>query len=393
MATLEHPINVGAARRAMPATARLAYLNTGTSGPLPRPALEAMAAAASDEGQEGRLNPAASQAFRQDAADLRALLAAYVGADGSEIGLTHNTTEGVNIGVWGLNWKADDVCVTTTLEHPGGLLPLYQVHRRYGTQIVFADIGRGERDRTLEAMAQAIRPGVTLVVVSHVAWSTGAVLPLREICDLAHRVGALVCVDGAQSVGDIGLNMHQLGVDVYAFPGQKWLCGPEGTGGLFVRQDQQERIQPTFVGFQSNDHDRYRPDDPSTLEFATGAQRYEVASVYRPGLKGLRASVEWLAAQGPIPRAIEGLAQHCLRRVSELHGVDVLTPSNTELSGLVAFTMEGVDAVACTAYLAERAVAIRSIPDNQALRISCGFFNTPAEIDRTVDLIREFARR
>ena len=100
-----------------------------------------------------------------------------------------------------------------------------------------------------------------------------------------------------------------------------------------------------------------------------------------------------MAKQGPTFEAIKQLADYCLAAVSDLSGVDILTPPSADLSGLVSFKMPEVDVAACVAYLAEQAVAIRAIPDNGALRISCGFFNTTEEIDRAVRLIGEFRRR
>ena len=164
------------------------------------------------------------------------------------MGLTHNTTEGMNIGLSGLDWGAGDEVVTTTLEHGGALLPLYQLHRRHGVRITFADVGNGERDAALTAIERAIHPGVRMVVLSHVTWGTGAVLPIGEIAQLAHEAGAQVLVDGAQSVGALPVDVHALDVDVYAFPGQKWLCGPEGTGGLYVKRAQLDAVQPTQIG-------------------------------------------------------------------------------------------------------------------------------------------------
>ncbi|HUZ78673.1 MAG TPA: aminotransferase class V-fold PLP-dependent enzyme [Chloroflexota bacterium] len=380
-------LDIPAIRRDLPATSAIAYLNTGTSGPLPAPAVAALAEAAASEGSRGRLDPAAIARFRRETPALRRALAQFLGADEAEIGLTHHTTEGVNVALWGLDWQPGDRIVTTTLEHAGVLVPLFQAQRRYGVDIVFADVGNGERGLAEAALLRAIQPGVRMVVLSHVAWSTGAVLPLAEVIDRAHRVGALVCVDGAQSVGALAVGLDALQADVYAFPGQKWLCGPEGTGGVFVRAATLERIQPVVSGFHSA---HYQPNKPPSLEFESGAARYEVASIYRPGVYGLQASVAWLQRQGPIFPAISALASWCLSQLSNLPGVEILTPSNAELSGLVSFRLEGVDAEACTAFLAERKVAIRSIPDNQALRISCGFFNTREEIDHTLALIGEF---
>jgi L-cysteine/cystine lyase len=387
-------LDVDAIRGSLPVTQRFAYLNTGTAGPLPAPTVDAMAEGARTEGDLGRINHAGFQELFDRLTELRAGLATFVGADPGEIAVSHNTTDGMNIGVWSLPWRAGDRVVTTTLEHPGALLPLYLLHRRFGVEIEFAEIGRGGRAETLEAMAKAIRPGTKLVVVSHVTWGTGAILPLREIAELAHAAGALVLVDGAQSVGSIPVDMHADGTDFYAFSGQKWLCGPEGTGGIFVPADRIDRFTPAFVGGFGVKHDEtYRPNDPEAFEFAAGAQRFEVGSVYRPGIYGLKASVEWRSALGTATfEAIADLAGYCLERVGELPGVEVLTPNQEPLSGLVAFRLPGVDVASAVEGMAAAGVAIRSIPDNQALRISCGFFNTREEIDRTLGLVEAFLR-
>src|SRR5579859_2053955 len=146
-------LDVDGVRRDLPATARIAYLNTGTAGPLPQPAIDAMAGAAAEEARDGRIAHAGWDLLFERLTQLRGRLAALVGADPAEIGISHCTTDGMNIGTLGLDWTAGDRVVTTTLEHPGALLPLYVIHRRFGVEVDFADVGLGGRDETLKAMA------------------------------------------------------------------------------------------------------------------------------------------------------------------------------------------------------------------------------------------------
>lgn len=387
------PLDVEAVRQTLPVTRRLVYLNTGTAGPLPQPAIDALAEGGRSEAMDGRIAMEGWERLFDQLAGLRSGLASFLGADPAEIGISHNTTDGMNMGTLGIDWKSGDRAVTTTLEHPGALLPLYVVHRRYGVDIEFADIGRGGREETLRAMAAAIRPGTRLVVLSHVTWGTGAILPLAEISELAHRAGALVLVDGAQSVGSIPVDMHAGGADFYAFSGQKWLCGPEGTGGVYVRAESLERFQPTFIGGFGVDHDGFRPNDVGGWEMHPGAQRFEVGSVYRPGIHALKASLDWRRELGDGTfRATSELAGYCLERVGGLPGVEVLTPNQDRLSGLVAFRLPGVDVAKAVEHLSGQGVAIRSIPDNQALRISCGFYNTREEVDRALGLLEDVLR-
>jgi L-cysteine/cystine lyase len=378
-------------RSQLPATEALAYLNTGTHGPLPIRTNEVMAAAAAAELRDGRATMQAFMDYRERAAALRGMLAGALGADEAEIALARSTTEGMNMAIWGLDWKPGDVVVTTNVEHGGALIPLYQLHRRYGVTITFADATSGKPDEVLAAMESAISPGVKLVVLSHVAYGTGAVLPLREVAALAHERGALVLVDGAQSVGAIEVDFHALGVDFYAFPGQKWLCGPEGTGGLYVSAAAMDQLQPTYVGFGAVDYDKYRPNDPGSFEVIGAAARYEAGTFYRPAIRGFAASFSWLSEDiglGAIYERIRGLREHCVGRLGELDGVRLMAPASA-LVGLVAFRHPDLDPAKCVAYLAEHKVSIRSIPDNGALRLSCGFYNTPDEIDRAVGLIAD----
>lgn len=383
-------LDVEAVRADLPVTHWVAYLNTGTAGPIPSPTATAMQKAAAAEVSEGRIGMDGFHAFFDRMAALRASLADFVSAEPDEIGITHHTTEGMNIGLWGIDWRPGDEIVTTTLEHGGGLLPIYLLHQRRGVKVSFAACGNGERDVVLEGMRRAIHPGVRMVVLSHVTYQTGAVLPLREIAEMAHQVGALVLVDGAQSVGAIPVSMHELGADFYAFPGQKWLCGPEGTGGLYVRRERLAELDQTYIGGFGVEFHSFKADEVG-FEPAAGAQRYEVGSIYRPGVVGLASSVAWVKAAGSILPAIADLSRYGQERVRDLPGAELLTPAGEEPSGLVAVRLPGVDVEACLAFLAARGVMIRSIPENAAFRISCGFYNTREEIDRTVELLREFS--
>jgi L-cysteine/cystine lyase len=382
-------------RRFTPVVAATAYLNTGAAGPLLAPVAEAIQRAALDELLDGRMSPGGFAEFRQRLSSLRAGLADVVGAQDDEIAITHHTTEGVNIVVWGLPWQEGDRVVTTTLEHPGVLLPLYQLHHRFGVDIDFADIGTGEPDQALAAIRSALERPCQLLVLSHVTWSTGALLPLAEIVELAHHAGVPVLVDGAQSFGAVSVDVAALGADFYSFPGQKWLCGPEGTGGLFVRRDRLERLSPTFVGYLGTDHAHYRANDVDAVAPADGAARYEVGSLYRPAIAGFATAVEWhreWLQKGALLERINALTTYCHGQATQLSDAVVLTPAG-RLAGLVSLRAKGIDSAQCVSSLLERGVTIRHIPDNGCLRLSCGFFNTREEVDRALNLIDEFAQK
>lgn len=377
-------------RELLPAATAHIFLNTGTAGPLPLPVQQAMTQAEQRDLTEGRASYAGFRQFAQDIRQTRRQLAEFLGATPEELALTHHTTEGINIVLWGLNFQPGDEIVTTNLEHSGILIPLAQISRRRGVTVRYVDLGVGEPDRTLEAIARALSPRTRLLALSHISYSTGALLPLKEIVALAHQHHVPVLADGAQAVGAVPVHLTDLKVDYYAFPGQKWLCGPEGIGGLFIRQERLADIEPTFVGYRSIQHfDRL---SPYALP-ASGAQRFEMGTLYRPVITGLGAAVRWFTETVGTDWAfsrIKSIMQFSRRRFSEIRGVEFITPEND--AGLLTFRIKDVPSAAFVEYASQHGVILRSIPDNGALRISCGFFNTEEEIVKLAELLERFPR-
>jgi L-cysteine/cystine lyase len=365
-------IDLDAVRRDLPVASRLAYFNTGTAGPWPTPVVEAMVTSLRREAELGRASPRGLPGFRDVLDATREQVARLVGAGPSELALTGSTTLGVNIGVWGLEWRPGDEVVTTSIEHHGVLVPLQHLAARRGVVVRTADVGNG--GSALEPIVAQLSQKTRLVALSHVSYSTGARLPIRAIADAAHAVGAAVLVDGAQSVGAIPVDVHALDVDYYAFPGQKWLCGPEGTGGLYVREARQAELRPTFVGSRSRQ---------------PGAAAYEHGTLFRPGIEGLHAALEWRAAFGDeaIYARTLYLAGYLALQLAGVPGVELVTPTQA-CAGLVCFRLASdTNLDARVAYLAEHGVSLRSVGETRCLRVSCGFFNTEAEIDRLVELL------
>ncbi len=284
-------------RHELPALEKLAYLNIGTSGPLPRSTAQAMAAEAERQLLEGRSD---FKRFMGEyfplLARLRARFAKLLNAGEDEIALTHHTTEGMNIAVWGLRWQAGDEILTTTAEHEGGFVPVYAAAQRFGLRLRVVDIGPGEGEDMAERIIAAITPRTRLIVTSHVMWKTGAILPLAPIAEAAHRVGAWVAIDGAQSAGAIPVDVRALGVDFYAVPGQKWLCGPEGTGALYVRRECLSELAPTFAGYLTLNHDIPVAADSSGYFLpARGASRFEVGTcIFRRSMVSMSHCAGWM---------------------------------------------------------------------------------------------------
>jgi L-cysteine/cystine lyase len=377
---------IAAIREELPATQRIAYLNTGTNGPLPRRSYAALIEHAKIELEQGRVGPGAWERYSATMNTTQAAFAALLGCADDELALTHNTTEGMNIALMGLDWAPGDEVVTATSEHEGGLNPVALLHERYGVTVRYTPIGLRDCDPVAE-LARVLSPRTKAVALSHVSWATGAVLPMRELSDLAHDAGALMICDAAQSCGMLPANVYELGVDAYACSGQKWLCGPDGTGALFVRRDCMDRIQQTYIGYWGI---KSRVSHAEAIfEVGEGAKRYQFASLYPPAVNAMGVSLNWIAGEVGWDwayRRTRELGRYCHAALARLDGVSLYLPEQA-IAGLIHFTVAGVEPADLTTRLGEQGIIIRHTPEPQLNRVATGFYNTEAEIDRLAECI------
>jgi L-cysteine/cystine lyase len=381
---------VGALRAQLPAVQTTGYFNTGSDGPIPIVAYEAADAAARRELNQGRIVPGAYVENRERNRRFAAMAATIFGADGDEIALTHSASEGLATTLMGMTWSPGDEIITTFEEHPGLLLLLALLARRFGVVTRYADIGDGASG-VVEALADRISSRSRVIALSHVLWSMGTVLPLRDISELARQHELMVVVDGAQSAGQVPVDLHAIGIDAYAMAGQKWLCGPEATGLLYVRRDRFADIAPTYA--------RYGQFEPSGYFIpAEGAKRYEIGEFYNPAVTAQEAALCWLRDEVGFDWAydrIAALGAEFRRRLMTIDGVTVITPSEA-MAGLVNFTIAGLPPQELTAQLYERGYTIRyveSAPCTVSARASIGWWNTEEEVAGLAAAIADLADR
>ncbi len=375
------PPELPAVRARLPVLASTTYLNSGAVGPLCLPAARALAdwAEAAPRRARGSLEGFGRVAAR--AAALRAAAGRLVGAGPEAVALTANTTQGVNLAAWGIDWRAGDEIVTTALEHPGLTVPLAVIARRSGARlrVIAARDAGGDLER---AVAGVAGPRTRLVALSHVAWTTGAALDVAGAARAARAAGALVVVDGAQAVGTIPVDPAALGADAYAFPAHKWLLGPEGLGALWVRPEAMERIDVSVAGLESAAGGAAHGED-GAMEPHPGARRYEASTAPAALLVAWEAALAWLAELGwPWIHGRVREAQAATRAaLAAIEGVEVLTPPGPQ-AGLVTFTVAGRAPAEAAAELAAKGVVVRSLVRPEALRASVGFFTDEADVAR-----------
>ncbi len=386
------PEKLEAVRSALPALSAGIYLNTGSVGPLPAETAAAMAEIATWERDVGRAHPDSFEDLLGRMAEARAGVAAILGSDVGAVALTHSTTDAMNAGTFaatGDRWGGR--AVTSRHEHLGGLGPLVSLRDRGAAEVEIVDAGDdGDDDRTLAAFDAAITPETRLVSVSHVAWTTGAVLPIAGIAELAHARGALLIVDGAQAAGAIPFRFDELGADFYAVPAQKWLLGPEGMGALVVRPALLERTTPGLGGFFSFE----KGGGDGVAEWWGDARRFESSGYHRPSVVGMARSIGWLSMYVGLDYVWErgpAMARLAARRLAAINGVTVLTPPD-RMATLVSFRIAGWSAQAALDELGARAFAIaRTIVSLDALRISVGFFTSEDELERLAETVELLA--
>ncbi len=350
------PDAISAARARFPVLDRLAYLNAGTFGPLARATLEVMQEEQDRDLANGRSGASYFVGTLDLRAEVRASLARLVGVEPETVALTTSTTEACSIVTAGLDLGDEHEVVTTTDEHFGLLGAL-------GATKAHVVVVPPDPDRILAAVNRHTR----LIAISHVLWTTGAVLPVQE---LRAAAGIPVLVDGAQSVG--ALDVAARGVDFTTISGQKWLCGPDTTGALIVSDPERLRVAAPSHFSQIS----YEAD--GTFLPREGAPRFERSWWSRASLRGLLAALADRPAWG-WERSRE-MTRRC-REVLDAH-VELVDGGP---STLVSFRPPGGDAAELTSRLHDVGVRVREIPGRGFVRASVGWWTSDDDLSRLVD--------
>lgn len=356
-------MDAAALRACFPVFERAAFLNAGSDGPFPAAAVDAAREALERSASSGRRTEY-FEARAQAADQLRVHYAARLGADPAEVSLTTSTSEGLGKVVAGLGLGRGDVVLTAEGEHPGLLGPLLAARAR----------GAEVRTGPLATLADHVRGDEALIACSHVGWFSGEIADPR-----LGDAGAPVLLDGAQGVGAVPTDVRALGCAAYAGAGQKWLCGADGTGMLWMDPVFAGRVHAvapgygafvdTALGLESALHEDGRRHDTPSL-----ALEVLVASVAAGRVLG---AFGWDAL---LERAAS-LAGSLAARLSEA-GRRVAPRGATTL---VAW--EDLDPPATSARLAGREVIIRHLPGTSYVRASVGAWNDESDLDRLLEAL------
>jgi len=325
----------------------------------------------------------------------------FINADWDEVVFTRNTTEALNLVAyaWGLHTlRAGDEVVVTQMEHHSNIVPWQQIARHTGATVRYIRVdAQGHLD--LEHAATLIGPCTKMVSVTHVSNVLGTVNPVRELGEMAHVHGALLCVDGAQSIPHMPIDVRALGCDFFAFSGHKML-GPTGIGGLYGKRQLLEQMEPFLYG----------GDMISEVTFE-GARWNELPWKFEAGTPaiaqgiGLAVAVEYLQGLGmtAVQAHEHTLVQYALERLGQMRDIEVYGPAADQRGGVVSFNLSGAHPHDMASILDQHGVAIRAghhcamplmhvLGINGTCRASFYVYNSVDEIDVLVEAIGE-ARR
>ena len=381
-------MNTDQLRELLPVTRDLIYMNTGWAGPTTTQVLRRIAETLE---QESAVGPASARgvAIGHDANnEARVAVASMLKASEDDVTLTHSTREGVNVVLYGMDWNPGDELLICDLEHPALTSPADVLAQRMGVKVNSVTIpALSQQSEILSLVKSAVTERTKLVALSHIQYTCGLRIPIKEISSMAHEMGIPVLVDGAQSFGQVDVNVDDLGCDFYALSGQKWLMGPVGTGALYVRPDRRDMLEPLF----------------STNALETGREvtqrrhlaRFALVS-QSPGLAaGFSESIR-IASEigiGKIEQRAMSLADILRERVSATANCNLLSPILPESAcGLVTVGLDGWPPEELFTTLQERfGIVGRTVHGPDGVRFSTHFFNTSSEVEKVGDTLERLA--
>jgi selenocysteine lyase/cysteine desulfurase len=315
--------------------------------------------------------------------ELRDDLAAFLHCDRDELALVRNATEGNNTVCNGLDLQAGDEVLLTDQEHAGGRCCWEQKAARFGIKLNYVNLPcpPASAGEIVELFAKALTAKTRVVAFSHITTVTGLILPVKEICRLAHARGALAHVDGAHAIGQVPLDLHDLECDSYATSPHKWLLAPKGTGLLYVRGELHRRLWANIASVDWHNYERkaYRFSNLGTSNLSI--------------MVGLRAALAFFHTIGPerIYKRIHELAGRVRERVQSYPQLRLANASaDAFYGGLVSFEAVTGDLKRLVDECAARNIRIAG--SARRIRVATHMFTQPTELQAFFDAVHRAVR-
>ena len=378
-------------RQQFPGLINKTYFNFGGQGTMPEFSLQAIVDTHKYVQEVGPFSGKINGWLTNKVNLLREAIALELETAPETITLTENVTAGCNIAMWGVDWQEGDRILMTDCEHPGIIATVEEIKRRFGVEVSICSIMNTlNNGDPVEVIQSQLTENTRMVVLSHLLWNTGQVLPLKAIAIACHNYSAKqkirVMVDAAQSVGSLNLNLPDLEIDYYAFTGHKWLCGPAGVGGLYISKDAFADLNPTFIGWRGVEMD----DRGKPIDWKQDGSKFEVATSAYPEYEGLRKAIaihqEWGSKSDRYQRICE-LSNYLWSGLQKIERVSCLKTTPPE-AGLVSFQIAGVPHKQLVDTLEQQGFLLRTIADPDCIRACVHYLTLPEECDRLLEAIK-----
>ena len=336
--------------------------------------------------------------------DAREAVRAFIGAKSTEeIIFTRNTTESLNLVAYscGLSRvKAGDEVLVSIMEHHSDLLPWQMVCKQTGAQLKFMECEPDGR-LDLKKVEQLLTDKTKIVAIAQVSNVLGREYPVREIAEMAHKKGAVIVVDGAQSTPHMAVDVQALDADFFAFSGHK-VYGPMGIGVLYGREELLNAMPPFLTGGEM-----IESVTRDGAVFAELPHKFEAGTVNAADAVGLHAAIDYVKSIGftAMHQQEVALTRRAMDAIGEMPHVHVLgSEKPEEHCGIITFTVDGVHPHDISEILASDGVAIRAghhcaqpllayLKHPSTARASLAFYNTESEVDRLLDSISTLRER
>jgi cysteine desulfurase/selenocysteine lyase len=368
-------------REQFPITKNIIFLNNGTMGPSPLAVTKAV--------QDRIAHVDATADYGYDHKELYDSIGRLLGADGSDIALTHNVSEGISIVASGVRMMPGDEVLLTNQEHGGGAVSWLGRAKRHGIVVKFVELDASD-EVTVKRFEAAITPRTRVIAVPHITCTQGFVLPIKALASLAHSHGVFLFVDGAHTPGMLQVNVKDLGCDAYASCGHKWVLGPKGTGFLYITKEFREYVAPSWAGAESDKHWDY----DGNIEWEDSAGRYDFATQSSSLYFGLTEAIKWQEKIGfaKIEARVLELSNHLREGLQSLDKskFSVLTPT-TSKSGITTIKLVNSKQYIPLAQAIEKSHKIRTriVPEGnlEANRFSTHIYNSRNEIETFISAL------
>jgi selenocysteine lyase/cysteine desulfurase len=388
-------LDLAAIRAQLPATDDVTYLNFGTEGIVAEPVLKGYLDTLARFERYGHWERT-HLAGEMDGC--RERVARLVNAAVEEVSVTRNGTDGVSVILGSFPWQEGDELLIGSEEHPAIVFPAFALQTTRGVRVRRFRFEH-DAEATIESFRAALTHRTRLAAFSHVSCETGIRNPAAELISIAHESGAQVLLDGAQSVGVLAIDFPSLGADYLTGSAHKWLCGPKGTGILYVRRDRLDGLAPAYVGGGSLD-DGFpwtELDRPETIRvrFQPTAARFEYGMRNPAIYAGLSLAIDHLERLGweSIRAHQRAMTERLKARLSALPGARIQTPLDWERSSaIVNVALDGVPGRDLSQALwNEHRIVQRAVRDPNGVRISTGYCTSEQDHDRLIAALEQIS--